>query len=225
MVRRFRQNLGLIVGASAGALALVLLLSPGREVWHARGPLTSGHADLDCEGCHRPAPGSLRQQLQANARHLLGLRASAADFGLQPAGNGECLACHDFPEERHPVFRFNEPRFQEARDALHPEHCVSCHLEHQRMPVTLPDIGYCRHCHEDTRLKRDPLDVSHAALIDAGGWDTCLGCHDYHGNHRMTVASQLGEAIPPARILEYFRGGASPYPAEKKFEARREPQR
>lgn len=225
MARRFRQNLGLILGVSTGALALFLLLLPGQEAWHVRGPLVSGHEDLACEDCHRPAPGSLRQQLQANVRHLLGLRDSAADFGLQPAGNRECLGCHDFPEERHPVFRFNEPRFQKARDALHPEYCISCHLEHRDARVTLPDIGYCRHCHEDTRLKKDPLDVSHEALIKAEEWNSCLGCHDFHGNHRMTVAVRMDEVIPPTRILEYFRGGTSPYSTEKKFEARREPLR
>jgi hypothetical protein len=223
MGRRFRQNLGLIFGCLTGALLLVLLLWPGQEAWHARGPLTSGHEDVACEHCHRPAPGTLRQQLQANVRHLLGWRATATDFGLQPAGNRECLACHDFPEDRHPVFRFNEPRFQKARDALHPEMCISCHLEHRGLRVSLPDIDYCRHCHEDTRLKRDPLDVSHESLIDAGEWDSCMGCHDFHGNHLMTTREKLQEVIPPREILAYFRGGVSPYSPDRKFTARREP--
>ena len=47
------------------------------------------------------------------------------------------------------------------------EFCISCHLEHRGVRVTMADIGYCRHCHEDTRLKIDPLDVSHEALIKA----------------------------------------------------------
>ena len=68
---------------------------------------------------------------------------------------------------------------------------MSCHREHQGVRVTLTEIGYCRHCHEETRLKRDPLDVSHEALIKAKEWDSCLGCHDFHGNHRMTVRKQL----------------------------------
>ncbi len=225
MARRTRQNIGLILGLAAGALALFVLLMPGREAWHARGAMNSGHDDIACEHCHLPAPGSLRQQLQANARHLLGLRATAADFGLQQAGSRECLACHDFPQERHPVFRFYEPRFQKARDALHPESCVSCHLEHRGVRVTLDNIDYCRHCHEETKLKNDPLDVSHVSLIEAEQWDSCLGCHDFHGNHLMTVHEQLSEAIPPARILEYFRGGPSPYSADRKFTPRQEPLR
>lgn len=225
MARRFRQNLALILGLAAGALLLIVLLLPEREAWHARGPMNSGHEDIACKYCHRPAPGSMRQQLQANVRHLLGRRATAADFGLQQAGNSECLGCHDFPQERHPVFRFFEPRFQKARDALHPESCVSCHREHQGVRVTLDSIGYCRHCHEETRLKSDPLDVPHAALIKADEWGSCLGCHDFHGNHLMTVRKQLHEVIPPAQILEYFQGGPSPYSTDKKFTPRREPLR
>jgi hypothetical protein len=92
---------------------------------------------------HREACVSSCRPTPAGGRSLLGLRDSAADFGLQPAGNRECLGCHDFPDERHPqVFRFNEPRFQKARDALHPEYCISCHLEHRGVRVTMADIGW-----------------------------------------------------------------------------------
>lgn len=225
MARRFRQNLGLILGIAVGALMLLVLLLPGEEALHARGPMNSGHDDIACEYCHLPAPGTLRQQLQANARYLLGMRRTVADFGLQQAGNRECLGCHDFPEERHPVFRFVEPRFQKARDALHPESCVSCHKEHRGVRVTLERLDYCQHCHEETRLKNDPLDVSHTSLIKAEEWNSCLGCHDFHGNHLMTVREQLHEVIPPEQILEYFRGGPSPWSADRKFTARREPLR
>lgn len=223
MARRFRQNLGLILGAAAGAAALAWLLLPGRESLHARGPMNSGHEDIGCDNCHLPAPGTIRQQLQANARYLLGLRGVAADFGLQRAGNDRCLACHGFPEERHPVFRFNEPRFQEVREALHPESCVSCHREHLGVRVSLERTDYCRHCHEETRLKRDPIDVPHEALVAAKKWDSCLGCHDFHGNHVMTVRERVGDAIPPDLIQAYFRGGESPYPPARRHEARREP--
>lgn len=223
MARRFRQNLGLILGLTTGAAALTVLLLPGLEALHARGPMNSGHEDIGCENCHLPAPGTLRQQLQANAHYLLGSRGSTADFGLQRAGNEQCLACHDFPEERHPVFRFTEPRFQEARELLHPESCVACHREHRGVRVSIERIDYCRHCHEDTRLKRDPIDVPHEALVAAKEWESCLGCHDFHGNHLMTVRERVREAIPADRILAYFRGGASPYSAVKRHEARREP--
>jgi hypothetical protein len=225
VARRFRQNLGLVLGLAAGAAGLLLLLWPGQEALHVRGPMNTGHDDIDCEHCHQPAPGSLRQQLQANARHLLGLRGSAADFGLQRVGNAQCLACHDFPEERHPVFRFTEPRFERARLALHPETCVSCHVEHRGVRVTLPDNDYCRHCHGETRLKRDPLDVSHETLIDDGRWESCLGCHDFHGNHVMTTRRRLADVIPPERVAAYFRGGASPYSQTRRHQPREEPLR
>ena len=61
------------------------------------------------------------------------------------------------------------------------------------------------------------------SLIDAGEWDSCMGCHDFHGNHLMTTREKLSEVIPPGQILAYFRGGVSPYSPDKKFTARREP--
>jgi hypothetical protein len=207
----------------AGALLLIVLLAEGREALHARGPMTGGHEDIACDACHRPAPGSLRQQLQANARYALGLRSSPADFGLQRADSAQCLACHDFPEDRHPVFRFVEPRFRKAREALHPESCISCHLEHRGVRVSIESIDFCEHCHEDTRLKKDPLDVSHEQLIEAGEWQSCLGCHDFHGNHVMTESRKIGEVIAPGTIRAYFGTASSPYSAQKRFEPRREP--
>ena len=221
--KRLRQNLGLVIGISLGGVALIVLLLPDQEALHARGPMTRGHEEIRCENCHRPARGTLRQQIQANARHLIGLRESPADFGLSPAGNRECLACHERPNERHPVFRFNEPRFREARSALHPESCISCHLEHRGVLVTIEDTDYCRHCHEDTRLKKDPVDVSHETLIETEQWDSCLGCHDFHGNHEMELAQSLQDAIEPERIRDYFNGSRSPYAEERKYAARREP--
>jgi hypothetical protein len=222
--KRLRQNLGLILGISAGGVALIVLLLPDQQMLHARGPMNTGHEDVRCEYCHRPAPGSLRQQVQANARYLLGLRGSAADFGLRPAGTRQCLACHERPNDRHPVFRFNEPRFQEARSALHPESCISCHREHRGVRATVASPDYCQHCHEETQMKKDPLDISHETLVTTERWDTCLGCHDFHGNHVMEVPLRVHDATPPDLIQAYLRGGDSPYPAEKRYEARKEPQ-
>lgn len=224
MRTRYRQNLGLVLGFSAGGLALIALLLPGQERWHARGPMNSGHAEISCDYCHRPARGSLRQQIQANARYLVGLRATPADFGLQAADNDQCLACHERPNDRHPVFRFNEPRFQKARQAIHPETCTSCHTEHRGVRTTLSTIGFCRHCHEDTRLKNDPVEVSHLSLIDDERWDTCLRCHDFHGNHVYPVATAMDELIPLERIRDYLAGGASPYGDDKVHEPREVPE-
>ena len=45
-----------------------------------------------------------------------------------------------------------------------------------------------------------------------GRWETCLGCHDFHGNHAMKAPRRLGDAIPSDQIQRYFDGGRSPYP-------------
>ena len=222
-LKRLRQNLALIIGVGIGIAALAVLLLPDREMLHARGPMNIGHEALRCEYCHRPARGSLRQQLQANARFLLGLRATQTDFGLQPAGSAQCLACHDRPTDRHPVFRFNEPRFQEARAAIQPESCISCHLEHRGVRVTVASLDYCQHCHEDTRLKNDPVDIPHETLIADEQWTSCLGCHDFHGNHLMETVRRLDDAIAPERIRAYLDGGESPYGTDKRHEPRKKP--
>ena len=68
------------------------LLLPGVEHFTAPGKMNTGHERLACDSCHRPAPGTVRQQLQANARYLLGLlfnrkqRFSEAVKELETAG-------------------------------------------------------------------------------------------------------------------------------------------
>jgi hypothetical protein len=222
--KRRRQNFGMLLGIACGVALLAVLVLPERQPLHARGPMNTGHQDLRCEYCHLPARGTGRQQIQANARYLLGLRASAADFGLQKVGSAQCLACHARPSDRHPVFRFSEPRFQEVRDTLHPESCVACHLEHSGVRVTVADSRFCRHCHEETSMKKDPIDVPHADLIADEQWNTCLGCHDFHGNHVMDVARQVRNAFSPRQIQDYFRGGPSPYGTQIKYAPRKEPE-
>jgi hypothetical protein len=219
---RRRQNLAYAIGSAAGLLTLLALALPASEQWHARGPLISGHAELTCDACHEPAPGTYRQQVQANLRFVLGQRATPADFGRTDVGNGACLSCHDHPTERHPVYRFLEPRFAKVREELQPHLCVACHREHSGSRVTLTEIGYCAGCHEDTKLRKDPVDVPHERLIAADQWETCLGCHDFHGNHVMTTVRRLDEAIKPERIREYFKSGPSPFGEERHHQAPRE---
>lgn len=219
---RRRQNLGYAAGLAAALLAVAVLLLPGNENLHAHGPMNTGHEDLDCDACHEPAPGTQRQQIQANLRYLLGLRATPADFGRADVGKDVCLDCHDRPDDRHPVYRFLEPRFAEARRDLGPQSCLSCHLEHGGGRVTVGDVGFCVACHEDTRLRNDPLDVPHERLIAEDRWETCLGCHDFHGNHVMQTAKRVGQAFPPERIRAYFAGGPSPYGDQLLREARSE---
>jgi len=217
------QDLGYALGAGAGLLGLAVLLAPASERLHARGAMNSGHEDMDCVYCHRDAPGSYRQQIQAGLRYLAGRRATPADFGRRNVDNEACMACHERPDDRHPVYRFLEPRFADARRSLRPQLCESCHLEHSGRRVTLADTGYCVNCHEDTRVRKDPLDVPHEDLIGAKRWETCLGCHDFHGNHIMTTATMLDQAESPQHIRAYFEGGPSPYGEQRRHEARREP--
>ena len=103
----------------------------------------------------------------------------------------------------------------EVRDRIHPEACASCHREHHGVRVTRSDGTFCRECHGELVVKRDPLDVPHTSLVASERWDTCLGCHDFHGNHAAKPAQRLEDALPIAPIHEYFRGGPSPYGAPK----------
>lgn len=208
---RHRQNLAYLAGACLGLAVLAYSVLPAGEKLHAKGPMNTGHEKLACTGCHNHAPGSFRQQIQANLRYALGLRGTSAPFGRLPVGNQHCLACHERPNDRHPVYRFLEPRFAKVREELHPHACAACHAEHQGKRVTLAETGYCVHCHKETRLRKDPLDVSHEKLIALKRWDSCLGCHDFHGNHIMKTGKSVEKTIPVGEIRAYFEGGPSPY--------------
>src|SRR4029453_6484387 len=110
--------------------------------------------------------------------------------------------CADFPPRAQgapPVHRFLEPRFAEARTELGAQSCVSCHREHKGKRVTVAPTS-CSTCHQDIDLKPEPLDVSHRELAASKQWSTCLGCHDYHGNHKRVVQTRLEDAIPVAEI-------------------------
>ncbi len=220
--RRRPQNLAYAGGLLAGLIGLAVLAVPAREAWHARGPINVGHETLRCQWCHRDARGTLRQQVQANLRYVIGLRDTPADLGRSDVSNEVCIDCHDRPDDRHPVYRFLEPRFAKARENLRPQQCMSCHQEHTGKRVTLAEIGYCENCHEDTRIRKDPIDVPHERLIELDRWQTCLGCHDFHGNHVMQTATAVGQAIPPAQIRAYFNGGVSPFGSERRHQPRKE---
>jgi len=116
-------------------------------------------------------------------------------------------------DDRHPVYRFLEPRFADARAALAPQACTSCHAEHTGRRATVEPTA-CRHCHADIELQSDPVSTPHAELARVGAWDTCLGCHDFHGNHAITVPTALTDAASPAAIERYLAGGESPYEGE-----------
>jgi Cytochrome c3 len=216
------QYLAYALGVIIGLLGLAVLLTPANDKFHVRGSMNSGHDTLKCVSCHQDAPGSLRQQIQANLRYALRLRERLADFGHQDVGNENCLTCHERPNDRHPAYRFLEPRFLKAREALKPQFCDSCHTEHKGQRVTRAEIGYCVNCHKKTKLRKDPLDVPHDRLIALKRWESCLGCHDFHGNHIMKTKKTVDQVIPTEKIRAYFRGGKSPYGEDRHFKAKKE---
>ncbi len=210
-IARRRQRLGYLAGFVLTVVGVFVLLLPNSERLSAAGPANTGHEDLACADCHDDAEGSPLQQINANIRYHLNMRSAPVDFVHQPVDNAVCIDCHEKPDDRHPSFRFEEPRFKDAREAIEPQFCVSCHLEHSGGRVTQSDIGFCVNCHEGMDLKNDPLDVSHAELVADERWDTCLACHDFHGNHVYEVPTEMAEMFDIAEVVGYLDGGVSPY--------------
>ncbi len=214
------RNLGLLVGIAAGLLMLAFLTYPERNSLVAKGPMNTGHEGLGCEQCHVPVKGTAAQQVSSNVYYWLGLRNKTIGFGSKDVESGDCIDCHERPDDRHPISRFLEPRFAEARKHIRAYECVACHTEHQGKRVTLSTIGYCTHCHQDTELKNDPIFPTHADVIRSKSWNTCLQCHDFHGNHKMITPTRLDDGVSEDRIWRYFEGGPSPYSSEKFVEPR-----
>lgn len=184
------------------------------------GSMNTGHSSLDCESCHAPAEGTLRQQLSHNARTALGIHSHDwVPVGNAHVTNEACIACHDRPNDRHPVSRFQELRFASQRESIGVHACVNCHGEHTGMRVGKIGMDYCQHCHANTTVADDPLDVPHADLFAAGDWETCLTCHDFHGNHMHQVPSRMAERLRESEVLDYFDGGKDPYGGEKRYTA------
>jgi ribosomal protein L37AE/L43A len=218
--RRGRQYIAVIIGLLL-TLCVILYSSSNSGQWFkSPGKLMTGHTDLICADCHRPAKGSLRQQLQANVQHLIGQRKDAVDIQHQDVSNQHCLACHKRPKDNHPIYRFLEPRFKKAREELQAQHCVSCHQEHIGKRVSA-EIDNCRSCHGKLKLKKDPLDISHHQLVTEKRFDTCLGCHDFHGNHKMKLAERLDDIYSKEKITDYFDDAPSPYSEEKQYKAKK----
>jgi len=224
--RKFNQTVKITKRQMAYSTALVLtavlafiLLIPSNQNLHAHGPMNVGHEKRKCNDCHELAQGPLRQQLQANVKYLFGFREKPVAMGHQKVSNRQCVTCHERPNDTHPVYRFMEPRFEKVRALLKPQECISCHNEHNAKRVTVDNL-FCQHCHTKLSIKKDVLTISHATLVKQKQWKTCLGCHDYHGNHRMTINKEMDNLISERVVLNYFQGATSPYSLQKKYKAK-----
>ena len=209
----------LLLAVPAVALGGVTLLTNKYSTIVAHGPIQEGHIDVECASCHTAGDGSTRQQIQANLFYILGMRSTSVNFGHQAVTSDQCLDCHERPNERHPIYRFNEPRFAEVRREHKVNSCLGCHSEHEDARVSVSNT-ICSSCHDDLVLKNDPLDVEHVQLVADEAWSSCLGCHDFHGNHPHDAQTRLSEAFDVDVINDYFGNGLNPYGDPKHYEAK-----
>jgi len=150
---------------------------------------------------------------------VLGNRRAPVNFGYQKVTSEQCLSCHERPNERHPIYRFNEPRFTKIRQTLAVNSCLGCHSEHQNSRVSVSPTA-CSHCHDDLTLKNEPLDIAHEQLVTTQAWESCLGCHDFHGNHQHKPQTLVSNAFETELIKAYFVNGPSPYGDAKHYKAK-----
>ena len=50
-------------------------------------------------------------------------------------------------------------------------------------------------------------------------WDTCIQCHDFHGNHEMQVPEAIKDTISKKELNDYYRGGDDPFGDVKTYMA------
>jgi ferredoxin-NADP reductase/bacterioferritin-associated ferredoxin/nitrate reductase cytochrome c-type subunit len=201
------------VAGAVLSIAPVFMLLPALDALRPHGHPNVGHEQLKCVACHAESPASTRQTLQAKVKHALGLRQTGAVMGMQAVTSTTCVQCHANSDDRHPPNRFLEPRFEQARADTGAQNCVSCHREHSAVRVTAPSAGYCVSCHQDMKVKDDKTSPTHDFLVRNKRWETCLQCHDYHGNHKWNAPLRLQDGHALEVLDQYMRGGPSPFGA------------
>ena len=216
-VKRFRM--GLLIGLSIVGIFIAVIQTGNWQYNMAPGSMNTGHESLACEECHLESKGTFRQQLQANIQYWLGKRKATVTIGYNPVSNRDCVDCHRRPKDRHPVYRFMEPKYKKIRQEIQAHSCNACHQEHSGTRVTI-EAEFCSHCHEKLKLKKDPLDTTHQQLVKEKRWSTCLGCHDFHGNYQYEVPEKVNQAKSGEVINDYLLGGQSPYGKDKQYKAK-----
>jgi ferredoxin-NADP reductase len=220
---RLNRSQWYVAAVIIGAVFFGLWNVPPGLGMSSKGSMNTGHSNLKCESCHKEAPGSLRQQLAHNARTAVALHDHDwVAVGYAEVDNAACQSCHERPNDRHPVSRFEELRFAAQREAIGVHNCVSCHGEHTGARVGIIEMDYCQHCHSAIEVVDDPIDVPHADLAEAGQWSTCLTCHDFHGNHVYEVPTHMANRLRESEVRDYFEGGLDPYGNEKRYSAKNE---
>ncbi|WP_252730092.1 cytochrome c3 family protein [Zobellia uliginosa] len=221
---RKRQFWGGLSGLALGVGVILFLSLKTSEEYVSLGPMNNGHNEISCAACHTDANGNLSQQIQSNMAHAFGMRENGVDFGTKDVTVKNCLECHDRPNDRHPTYRFSEPRFRKVIKKIDATTCITCHTEHNGERVSVAAINYCMNCHQDLEVENDPVNISHVKLIANEQWFTCIQCHDFHGNHRYNVPTKLQDTIPLKIIQNYLDGGEDPYGKDKKYLGLSEPE-
>lgn len=221
---RQRQFIGIIAGIGVGTALFAFFTFEPTGQYISLGPMNTGHDNISCSACHLDAKGNLTQQLQSNVAHAFGGRDKDVFFGTQDVTVDNCLQCHDRPNDRHPTYRFEEPRFADATEVINATTCITCHSEHHDERISLAKLDYCMNCHTDLAVENDPLDIPHVTLAANEQWSTCIQCHDFHGNHDYEVPEKMQDTIPLKDIMVYVKGGKDPFGNDKKYIGLSEPE-
>jgi len=217
ILRRLSRSRRRAYGTALAAIAVLtgVLFWPSAAWLQAAGEPTPGHANLSCDACHVPAPGTLRQQIQGSVHYLFGWRDTPAAIGNAPVADATCAKCHERTKDNHSLSTLSETRFLDVQASYGVHHCTGCHNEHHGVRVSVPST-ICSNCHQDTEKADDPISPDHKSLVAQEAWDTCLRCHDFHGNHNLQEGdhkfpTRLEDGFTLQAVRDYLRAGEPIY--------------